>query len=198
MAGIGNISAVSSLFVGLGAHCIGTALTDQEYATADFITILNGIKKLGNILDGSTSYSGTEAATEDWKNAQGVTITSTVTDAGSIGYTFSIQDFTPELKALLFGATDIAVTGKPSWAETANPESGTAQGWVAAKPIIRPLVFFDETMTKVLVIPKAKIIASLGMDGNKHVIAVNATAEMLDTAKLKTIMSYDIPAGVQA
>lgn len=197
MAGYGKVSSVSSLFVGLGDHLIGTAITDEQYKTTGLDQVLNGMLSLGNILTGSTSYAGSEASTEDWKNEQGITITSTVTDAGTIAYTFSCQDFTSEMKKLLLGAVEISAVAKPDWAAEGNPETAVALGWGhTSTPLIRPLAFLDETKTRILVIPKAKIIASGGMDGNKQIITVTATAEKLDTSKLKTIMSYELPSGI--
>lgn len=194
--GLGKVSAVSSLFVGLGDHLIGTAHADSEYTNLGLDGILNGMKSLGNILTGSTTYSGSEASTEDWKNEQGVTITSSVTDAGTIAYDFSCQDFTDEMKKLLLGAVEIADVPKPEWAATEEAATLTALGWGhTSTTLIRPLAFLDETKTKILVIPKAKIITATGMDGNKQIITIKATAEKLDTAKLKTIMSFELPKG---
>lgn len=197
MAGIGKVSTVSSLFVGLGDHLIGKAFTDTQYSTLGLDGILADILSLGDIVNGSTTYTGTEATTEDWKNEQGLTITSAVTDAGSIGYDFSCADFSDEMKKLLLGAVEIAAIPVPEWADVANAETITAMGWGhQATTLIRPLVFLDDTKTRILVIPKAKIIAAGGMDGNKQIIAVKATAEKMDTAKLKTIMSFQLPEGV--
>lgn len=195
-ATIGKVSTVASFFVGLKDHLIGSAFTDEQYATIGLDELLDDLKSLGNILSGSTTYSGTEASTEDWKNERGITVTSTVTDAGSIGYDFSCMDFTPEMKKLLLGAIEITGVTRPEWAEGTG--TITALGWGhKANTIIRPLAFLEETGTKIIVIPKAKIIAAGGMDSNKQIITIKATAEQLDTPKLKTIMSFDIPEGVK-
>lgn len=195
--GLGKVSTVSSLFVGLGDHLIGTAHSDSEYENLGLDGVLNGMLSLGNILTGSTAYAGSEAATEDWKNEQGITITSSQTDAGTIAYNFSCQDFTSEMKKLLLGAVEITAVPKPEWATADEASTLTALGWGhTSTPLIRPLAFLDETKTKILVMPKAKIIAALGMDGNKQIITIKATAEKLDTAKLKTVMSFELPKGV--
>jgi hypothetical protein len=177
---IGNVSSVADYFVGLGDHIIADAVSD--YATAAIGDFTN-LKSLGNILDGSTSYTGEAVSTTEWTNEQGIAVT-TVTSGGSISYEFSCQDFTSEMATLLLGAESIAVTGVP-YATTATAAYGFGH---KSNVITRPLIFLDETKTHFLIIPKAKISASLGMDGKNHVIQCVVTAEKLDTANLKTVM----------
>ena len=183
---IGKVSSVAEYFVGLGDHIICDAVAD--YATADLSDFVNP-KSLGNILDGSTSYTGEAVSTEDWNNEQGIAVTST-TSGGSISYEFSTQDFTSEILTLLMGAESISVTGV-AYASTATTALGFGH---KSNVITRPLMFLDETKTHFLIIPKAKISASLGMDGKSHVINCVVTAEKIDTANLKTVMWVDAPA----
>lgn len=183
---IGKVSSVAEYFVGLGDHIICDAVSD--YASADLADLVNP-KSMGNILDGSTSYTGEAVSTEDWTNEQGIAITST-TSGGSISYEFSVQDFTSEMLTLLLGAESISVTAV-AFASTATAALGFGH---KSNVITRPLMFLDETKTHFLIIPKAKISASLGMDGKNHVINVVVTAEKLDTATLKTVMWVDAPA----
>ena len=177
---IGAVSSVADYFVGLGDHIIADAVSD--YATAD-LSDFTGLKSIGNILGGSTSYTGEAVSTENWTNEQGIAITTT-TSGGSIAYEFSCQDFTNEMLTLLMGAESIAVTGVP-YASTATAAYGFCH---KSNVITRPLIFLDETKTHFLIIPKAKISTSLGMDGKNHVLTCAITAEKIDTANLKTVM----------
>lgn len=177
---IGNVSSVAEYFAGLGDHIIADAVSDYSSATIGDFT---NLKSFGNILDGSTSYTGEAVSTEEWKNEQGIAVT-TVTSGGSISYEFSCQDFTSEMATLLLGATSIDVA-EVAYAPTATKAYGFGH---VSNVITRPVMFLDETKTHFLIIPKAKISSSLGMDGKNHIIQCAITAEKVDTANLKTVM----------
>lgn len=190
MATIPKVNSVSQLFLGMGAHFIGTA--PDDYATADYATIVNSFKNLGDVLGDSTSYTGEDLATEDIVNEQGITVATIVTSAGSISYEFSILDNSPTMKKLLLGAVDITITDLSNF-ETPTSTKKTAQGFGhKASTFIAPFGFTNDTNDQINIIPKAKWLCSPSMDGKNSIIKVSVSAEQLDTENLKTMMSKAI------
>lgn len=177
MAGIGKIESIGSFFVGQGDVVL---FTKPNLATATLGT-LAGAESLGNIHLDSTSYTGEASTLNPLKNEQGETYYST-TEGGSIGFEMFVPSTSSEIMQSLMDAKLITVTAADFTAGT------SALGFGASHVTERPIAIINETLDQTLVIPNAKIVASVGMVDKVLGVSLNVLAQKVDTADLKTAM----------
>ena len=183
---IGKIDSVSSFFSGQGDILVFAAITDANYATADLADLLTP-KSLGDIFEGSTSWNGDDVSFESINNEQGNAVT-TKTVMGSYGYEFTHMSVTPERIQTFMAGTTLANPGTlPLWLNSSPTPVLTGFGHTSAV-IVRPIALLDETKTKWLIFPKAKIATSITMDGTNVMLKSVVSAEAIDTTNLKTII----------
>ena len=58
------------------------------------------------------------------------------------------------------------------------------------KPAIleRPIMIANDTGDRSIIVPRARVVANLEMDGKEVGIRINVSAEAIDTTNLKTVM----------
>lgn len=183
---ISKIDSVSSFFSGQGDILLFAAISDADYATADLADLLTP-SSLGDIFEGSTSWNGDDVSFENINNEQGNAVT-TKTVMGSYGYEFTHMSVTPARLAVFMAGTTLANPGTlPAWLGSSPTPDVTGFGHEPAV-IVRPIALLDETKTKWLIFPKAKIATSITMDGTNIMLKSIVSAESLNTTTLKTIL----------
>ena len=186
---INKVDTITSCFTGQGDIVLFAAITDANYATADLASLVTGVT-LGDIYNGSTSWTGDDATLESIKNEQGNIVCSRGV-AGTYAFEFTSVSMSIERAKLFLGATDITNPATlPTWM-AASPVPDMV-GFGTTLPIVtRPIALFNQDKTKMLVFPKAKIVSSVTMDGTNVMIKSSVQAEIIDTTNLKTVMLID-------
>lgn len=183
---IGKIDTVGSFFVGQGDIIVFDKPAD--YAVAKLST-LAGAKSLGDIHMDSTNLTGDDPTLTPLKNEQGNAYYTTV-ESGTFGFEFFVPSTSKDMLQAMMNAeviTDTFTDGTNGF--------GTGSTVVGAmhKPSIveKAIMIANDTKTKALVVPKAKIVSSLTMQDKVIGIMVRVQAENIDTEDLKTVMFVD-------
>ena len=183
---IGKIDTVGSFFVGQGDIIVFDKPAD--YAVAKLST-LDGAKSLGDIHMDSTNLTGDDPTLTALKNEQGNTYYTTV-ENGTFGFEFFVPSTSVDMLQAMMNAevvTDTFVDGSNGF----GTES-TVVGTMHKTTIVeKPILIANDTKTKALVVPKAKIASSLTMQDKVIGIMVRVQAENIDTEDLKTVMFVD-------
>ncbi len=183
---IGKIDTVGSFFVGQGDIIVFDKPAD--YATAKLST-LDGAKSLGNIHMDSTNLTGDDPTLTPLKNEQGNAYYTTVED-GTFGFEFFVPSTSKEMLQAMMNAeviTDTFTDGTNGFGEGSTVVGAMHKTSIVEKPIL----IANDTKTKALVVPKAKIVSSLTMQDKVIGIMVKVQAEDIDTEDLKTVMFVD-------
>ena len=144
-----------------------------DYATAKLSTLANP-ESLGHIKLDSTSFTGEAASLEPLKNEQGKTYYNLTTE-GTFGFEFFAASTSSEMLTEFFGAETISDTFT---GENGIPASATVLGLMHKPAILeRPIMIVNDTADRSIIIPRAKIVANLEMDGKEVGIRVNVSAE---------------------
>ena len=183
---INPLDSISSLFTGQGDIITFAAITDANYAAATLASLTTGLT-LGDIFEGSTSWTGDDISFEELSNEQGISV-STKTVVGSYKFEFTHMSVTATRIQKFMAGTTIA-----------NP--ATLPTWLAASPVpvitgfgtdvgvvTLPIALLNETKDRILVFPKAKIATSIIMNGTNIMLKSIVSAESINTANLKTMM----------
>jgi len=182
---IGKIEALNKHFVGQSDIIMFDKPAD--YATAKLSTLANP-KSLGHIKLDSTSFTGEAASLEPLKNEKGK-IYYNLTTEGTFGFEFFAASTSSEMLTEFFGAETISDTFT---GDNGIPASATVLGLMHKPAILeRPIMIVNDTADRSIIIPRAKIVANLEMDGKEIGIRVNVSAEAIDTVNLKTVMFVD-------
>ena len=179
---IDKIEALNKHFVGQSDIIMFDKPAD--YATAKLSTLANP-ESLGHIKLDSTSFTGEAASIEPLRNEQGKTYYNLTTE-GTFGFEFFAASTSSEMLTEFFGAETISDTFT---GDNGIPASATVLGLMHKPAILeRPIMIVNDTADRSIVIPRAKIVANLEMDGKEVGIRVNVSAEAIDTKNLKTVM----------
>ena len=179
---IGKIEALNKHFV--GQSDIIMFAKPADYATAKLSTLASP-ESLGHIKLDSTSFTGEAASLEPLKNEKGKAYYNLATE-GTFGFEFFAASTSSEMLTEFFGAETISdsFTG-----DNGIPESATVLGLMHKPAVLeRPIMIVNDTADRSIIIPRAKIVANLEMDGKEVGIRVNVSAEAIDTKNLKTVM----------
>jgi hypothetical protein len=179
---IGKIEALNKHFVGQSDIIMFDKPAD--YATATLSALANP-ESLGHIKLDSTSFTGEAASLEPLKNEQGKAYYILATE-GTFGFEFFAASTSSEMLTEFFGAETISDTFT---GDNGIPASAAVLGLMHKPAILeRPIMIVNDTADRSIVIPRAKIVANLEMDGKEVGIRVNVSAEAIDTKTLKTVM----------
>lgn len=182
---IGKIDTVGSFFVGQGDIIVFDKPSD--YATADLSTLDNP-QSLGDIHMDSTALTGDDPTLTPLKNEQGLAYYTTVED-GTFGFEFFVPSTSKEMLEAMMNAEvlEAELTGSDAFATDSVVIGAMHRTTVTEKPIL----IANDTKTKALLVPKAKIATSLSEQDKVIGIMVRVNAENIDTDALKTVMFID-------
>lgn len=186
MAGIIS-RPVSSLFNGQADIVIGkTELTN--YATNTLASITDFVS-VGQVVEDTTDFTGDEATVDNILDEQGNVITTDATQ-GTIAFTFSMANFSANAIEFFLNGDNIDVSSITPDYISASSAIGFGH---KTGTMTRPVGIINAQANKMLILPKANIVSSLGFEGNLMVINCTVTAESVDEANLKTAMIVDGP-----
>lgn len=159
-----------------------------DYNTATVAEILKNGFDVGQVFEGSTSWTGEEPSFEDKLDEQGDVIVSSP-QKGTYGFDFTMADFSAEkwktflkAKTLTVGEIDNGVF----------ESVGAAVGVGAALPVLtRPIALVNDEGNRAILFPKGRIISGLTMDDKTFGVKSSVKAQDCDTANLGTCVLLD-------
>ena len=159
-----------------------------DYSAATFGTITAAGFDVGQVYQGSTSWTGEDPSFEDELDEQGDIIVSNPTK-GTYGCDFEMADFSSEKFATFLNGKTISTLGEGSAFGTGV--SVTATG--TELPIIeRPIALVNDTAKKALFFPKARILTGPTMENKLFVLKAQVKAQECNVdGKLGTFMLVD-------
>ena len=159
-----------------------------DYSSATFGTITAAGFDVGQVYQGSTSWTGEDPSFEDELDEQGDIIVSNPTK-GTYGFDFEMADFSSEKFATFLNGKTISTLGEGSAFGTGV--SVTATG--TELPIIeRPIALVNDTAKKSLFFPKARILTGPTMENKLFVLKAQVKAQECNVdGKLGTFMLVD-------
>ena len=159
-----------------------------DYSSATFGTITADGFDVGQVYQGSTSWTGEDPSFEDELDEQGDIIVSNPTK-GTYGFDFEMADFSSEKFATFLNGKAISTLGEGSSFGTGV--SVTATG--TELPIIeRPIALVNDTAKKALFFPKARILTGPTMENKLFVLKAQVKAQECNVdGKLGTFMLVD-------
>ena len=159
-----------------------------DYSSATFGTITAAGFDVGQVYQGSTSWTGEDPSFEDELDEQGDIIVSNPTK-GTYGFDFEMADFSSEKFATFLNGKAISTLGEGSAFGTGV--SVTATG--TELPIIeRPIALVNDTAKKALFFPKARILTGPTMENKLFVLKAQVKAQECNVdGKLGTFMLVD-------
>ena len=159
-----------------------------DYSSATFGTITAAGFDVGQVYQGSTSWTGEDPSFEDELDEQGKIIVSNPTK-GTYGFDFEMADFSSEKFATFLNGKAISTLGEGSSFGTGV--SVTATG--TELPIIeRPIALVNDTAKKALFFPKARILTGPTMENKLFVLKAQVKAQECNVdGKLGTFMLVD-------
>lgn len=159
-----------------------------DYSSATFGTITAAGFDVGQVYQGSTSWTGEDPSFEDELDEQGDIIVSNPTK-GTYGFDFEMADFSSEKFATFLNGKTISTLGEGSAFGTGV--SVTATG--TELPIIeRPIALVNDTAKKALFFPKARILTGPTMENKLFVLKAQVKAQECNVdGKLGTFMLVD-------
>jgi len=186
MAGI-TMATPTSEFNGQSFIIVFNEVEDYTNATVDSITG-EGID-VGQVFQGSTSWTGEEPSFEDVLDEQGDIIVSNPTK-GTYGFDFEMADFSAAKMKEFLKAEDITT---PATAASSFGAGATAVATTDAMPIItRPIALVNDTQKKAIFFPKARILTGPTMEDKLFVLKSAVKAQDCNIkGKLGTFMLID-------
>lgn len=159
-----------------------------DYSAATFGTITAAGFDVGQVYQGSTSWTGEDPSFEDELDEQGDIVVSNPTK-GTYGFDFEMADFSSEKFATFLNGKTVSTLGEGSAFGTGV--SVTATG--TELPIIeRPIALVNDTAKKALFFPKARILTGPTMENKLFVLKAQVKAQECNVdGKLGTFMLVD-------
>lgn len=180
MATVAKFESLGKFFVGQGDMLIFDAPAD--YSSATLATLANP-KSLGDIKNGSTSWTGEAVSETIVKNEQGINVFSYV-QSGSLGFEATILSTSPAMIEKFLKGTSLTETFTASDTFAVGSE---VVGFGTALPVIEcPIAIVNDTLNRTLIFPRAKITGALEIADNATSIKITVTAQSIDTEHLKT------------
>lgn len=178
---------VTSLFNGQGYIIVFDEVEDYNTATLD--DILKNGADVGQVFEGTTSWTGEEPSFEEKLDEQGDVIIGTA-KKGTYGFEFLMADFSVEKFQTYMHARTVAFTGAAGNAISSN--GGTAVAVGSEIPVItRPIGIVNEECDKVMLLPKARIVTGPSMEDKAFGLKSVVLGLDCDTAALGTFMLID-------
>lgn len=160
----------------------------EDYANVTVGDITGTGFDVGQVFEGSTSWTGEDPSFDNVVDEQGDVIVPNPT-AGTYGFDFEMADFSAsKFKTFLKGA-DITSLGTGS----AFGAQATAVATTGAMPVItRPIAIVNDESNKAVFFPKARIVTGPSMEDKLFVLKASVVAQDCNVdGKLGTFMLID-------
>ena len=182
---ITTFEAATVPFVGQGDIVIFDETTiDSDTVFKDF----EGAKSLGQIVQDSSTWEGEDASTEEIRDEQGNTIT-VKPIAGTLGYSIDIASTSAEMLKKFMKAIDLNAEAIGAEEALWMANTASAVGFGVDIPVVEiPILWINDTKTRSLFFPKAKITSNFAYTDGLFRIHATVVAENVNTSHLKTAM----------
>lgn len=158
-----------------------------DYATATVGSITGDGFDVGQVFQGSTSWTGEDPSFDNVLDEQGDVIVPNPTK-GTYGFDFEMADFSSEKFKTFLKGKDIASLGTGS----AFGSDATAVATTNEMPVItRPIAIVNDESNKAAFFPKARILTGPSMEDKLFVLKSTVMAQDCDTDNLGTFMLID-------
>lgn len=175
---ISKIDASTVKFVGQSDIVIFPAVAN--YDTAKLSDILTGGQSLGQIDGDSTEWNGEEASMENRVDEQGDIITTT-TKKGTLAFTCRVASTSQKMMQLFLKGQKVDVpTGATTFGDLKNVTEITKLG-VDLPVMTRPIAIINDEANRMIIFPKAKILADPKIENKMLTINLKVTAEYVDS-----------------
>lgn len=184
MAGIKKATPTST-FNGQSMIIVFDEVADYSTATVGSITG-NGFD-VGQVFQGSTTWTGEDPSFDNVLDEQGDVIVPNPTK-GTYGFDFEMADFSSEkFKTFLKGKEITSLGTGGSFGSDATAVATTNE-----MPVItRPIAIVNDESNKAAFFPKARILTGPSMEDKLFVLKSTAMAQDCDTDNLGTFMLID-------
>lgn len=182
MAGLKR-PTVTEVFNGQSCLILFEEVSDYSKATVD--TIVGDGQDLGQILNGSTEWTGENASFDNVTDEQGDIIVANPTN-GTFGMDFFMADFSAEKMMTFMHARKITLSNMGNTAFSEASEAYAVGDTIAV--IERPIALVNDTSNKAIFFPKARIVTSVSKDGQLVGLKASCVAQDCTTSSLGTMM----------
>lgn len=160
----------------------------SDYSTATVGSITGTGFDVGQVFQGSTSWTGEDPSFDNVLDEQGDVIVPNPT-AGTYGFDFEMADFSADKFKTFLKGKSITTLGSGS----AFGETATAVATTEAMPVItRPIALVNDESNKAMFFPKARIITGPSMEDKLFVLKASVVAQDCNVEdKLGTFMLID-------
>lgn len=160
----------------------------EDYAGKTVADITKAGFDVGQVFQGSTTWNGDEPSFDDSLDEQGDIIVSNPTK-GSYGFDFEMADFSADKFTTFLKGSVISSLGTGS----SFGANATAVATTEEMPIItRPVAIINDTATKAMFLPKARILTGPNMEDKLFVLKSTCKAQDCNVdGKLGTFMLID-------
>lgn len=176
----------TSTFNGQSMIIVFDEVTD--YSTASLSSITGTGFDVGQVYQGSTSWTGEDPSFDNEVDEQGDVIVPNPTK-GTFGFDFEMADFSAEKFKTFLKGDDLTELGTGG----SFGDNMTAVGTTDAMPVItRPIALVNDEGNKVLFFPKARIVTGVSMENKLFVLKASVVAQECNVDnKLGTFMLLD-------
>lgn len=179
---ITRLEGTTTPFIYNGKVFVGTAVSNYETATIGDIAAT--FQFVGDISEGSTSWTGDDLSFDDWKNEAGGIIYSKKTDA-TYGFDIEIASLSSAQLKKWLGALDISYT----FESDDNFATGTKVVGTASIPVqTLPAGVLNQEDNLALVFPKMTVSGGFTYSDNHFTLKLSFKAQEVNTINLKTAM----------
>lgn len=159
----------------------------EDYTTATVGSITGDGFDVGQVFQGSTSWTGEDPSFENVLDEQGDVIVPNPTK-GTYGFDFEMADFSSEKFKTFLKGKDITTLGTGS----SFGADATAVATTNEMPVItRPIAIVNDESNKAAFFPKARILTGPSMEDKLFVLKSTVMAQDCDTDNLGTFMLID-------
>ena len=159
----------------------------SDYSTATVGSITGTGFDVGQVFQGSTSWTGEGPSFDNVLDEQGDVIVPIPT-AGTYGFDFEMADFSADKFKTFLKGKSITTLGSGS----AFGTTATAVATSESMPVItRPIAIVNDESNKAAFFPKARIITGPSMEDKLFVLKSSVMAQDCNTANLGTFMLID-------
>lgn len=160
----------------------------SDYSTATVGSITGTGFDVGQVFQGSTSWTGEDPSFDNVLDEQGDVIVPNPT-AGTYGFDFEMADFSADKFKTFLKGKSITTLGSGS----AFGETATAVATTEAMPVItRPIALVNDESNKAMFFPRARIITGPSMEDKLFVLKASVVAQDCNVEdKLGTFMLID-------
>ena len=185
MAGITKATPTST-FNGQSMIIVFDEVSDYSTATVGSITGTGFV--VGQVFQGSTSWTGEDPSFDNVLDEQGDVIVPNPT-AGTYGFDFEMADFSADKFKTFLKGKSITTLGSGS----AFGATATAVATTEAMPVItRPIALVNDESNKAMFFPKARILTGPSMEDKLFVLKASVVAQDCNVEdKLGTFMLID-------